>query len=95
MPLYEYRCSLCGNTLEVIQKFNQPLLEKCPRCGGKLIKLLSPPMIQFKGSGWYVTDYAKKQKSSDNNKMETQKGNGKEKKTSPSTQNSHHPPFAD
>ena len=91
MPLYEYRCINCGETFEVIQKFNQPLLEKCPKCGGKLTKLLSPPMIQFKGSGWYVTDYAKKSESSkenDNKKKDV-------KKESPSTQASHHPPFAD
>ncbi len=92
MPLYEYRCMNCGETFEIIQKFNQPLLEKCPKCGGKLTKLLSPPMIQFKGSGWYVTDYAKKLESSkenDNKKKDVKK------KESPSTQASHHPPFAD
>ncbi len=94
MPLYEYRCLICGDTFEVIQKFNQPLLEKCPKCGGKLTKLLSPPMIQFKGSGWYKTDYAEKPKPKEN-KEDGKKVDGKEKKTSPSTQKSHHPPFAD
>ncbi|MCP2520461.1 zinc ribbon domain-containing protein [SCandidatus Aminicenantes bacterium Aminicenantia_JdfR_composite] len=93
MPLYEYRCSNCGETFEVIQKFNQPLLEKCSKCGGKLTKLLSPPMIQFKGSGWYVTDYAKK--TAPSNEKGDKKQKLKEKKESPSTQASHHPPFAD
>ncbi len=61
MPLYEYRCDNCGRTFEVIQKFSDPLAEHCPNCGkGPVHKLLSSPAIQFKGTGWYVTDYAKK-----------------------------------
>jgi putative FmdB family regulatory protein len=62
MPLYEYQCDACGNQFEVIRKFSDPPLETCPKCGvtGKVRKLLSSPAFQFKGSGWYATDYAKK-----------------------------------
>ncbi len=60
MPLYEYKCDACGATFEVIQRFSDPPVEKCRTCGGPVRKLLSAPAIQFKGSGWYVTDYAKK-----------------------------------
>lgn len=60
MPLYEYKCDTCGFTFEVIQKFSDPPVETCRECGGPVHKLLSAPAIQFKGSGWYVTDYAKK-----------------------------------
>lgn len=60
MPLYEYKCEDCGEELEVIQKSSEPLKKKCPKCGGKLKKKLSAPAIQFKGSGFYITDYAKK-----------------------------------
>jgi putative FmdB family regulatory protein len=61
MPLYEYRCQNCGRKFEVIQKFSDPLAEHCPSCGqGPVEKLMSSPAIKFKGSGWYVTDYAKK-----------------------------------
>lgn len=60
MPLYEYQCKKCKHRFEKIQKFSDRLLKKCPECGGPLEKLLSAPAVQFKGSGWYVTDYAKK-----------------------------------
>jgi len=60
MPLYEYECERCGHRFEVIQKFSDPLVEACPVCGGAVRKLMSSPAIQFKGSGWYITDYAKK-----------------------------------
>jgi putative FmdB family regulatory protein len=63
MPLYEYKCEACGNRFEKIQKFSDPLVDACPKCGGKVEKLLSSPAIQFKGSGWYITDYAKKSSS--------------------------------
>ena len=59
MPLYEYRCKGCGQTIEVIQSFSDPLLTVCDRCGGELAKLMSSPAVQFKGSGWYVSDYGK------------------------------------
>jgi putative FmdB family regulatory protein len=59
VPLYEYQCARDG-TFERMQKFSDPPLETCPKCGGPVEKLLSAPAIQFKGSGWYVTDYARK-----------------------------------
>ena len=61
MPLYEYRCEACGHQFEVIQKFSDAPVSVCPNCGaGPVAKLLSSPAIQFKGSGWYITDYARK-----------------------------------
>ena len=61
MPLYEYRCDACGRRFEKIQKFSDPPLETCELCGqGPVHKLMSSPAIQFTGSGWYITDYAKK-----------------------------------
>ena len=59
MPLYEYQCDRVGR-FEVIRKFSDPPLKKCPKCGGPVQRLPSAPAIQFKGTGWYVTDYAKK-----------------------------------
>ena len=59
MPLYEYRCDACGHRFERIQKFADPLVEVCPSCSGLVRKLISSPAFQFKGSGWYVTDYAR------------------------------------
>jgi putative FmdB family regulatory protein len=60
MPLYEYQCDACGVVFERIQKFSDPPVEACPTCGGAVRKLVSAPGFQFKGSGWYVTDYARK-----------------------------------
>jgi putative FmdB family regulatory protein len=60
MPLYEYECKKCHNRFERIQKFSDPHVKKCPRCGGPIEQVISAPAVQFKGSGWYVTDYAKK-----------------------------------
>lgn len=59
MPLYEYRCHTCGETFEVMQKFSDAPLAIHEGCGGQVERLLSPPALQFKGSGWYVTDYAR------------------------------------
>jgi putative FmdB family regulatory protein len=59
MPLYEYECDACGHRFEKIQKFSDPLEDKCPKCGGHVHKLMSSPAIQFKGSGFYITDYPK------------------------------------
>ncbi len=64
MPLYEYQCKKCGERMEKIRKFSDPPLTVCEKCGGKLEQLLSSPAIQFKGAGWYVTDYAKKPSAS-------------------------------
>ena len=64
MPLYEYECDACHKRFERIQKFSDPQIEVCPHCGkGPVRKLLSSPAIQFKGSGFYITDYAKKSTS--------------------------------
>ena len=63
MPLYEYECENCSHRFEVIQKFSDPPLTECPKCKGPVRKLFSSPAIQFKGSGWYITDYAKKSSS--------------------------------
>lgn len=60
MPLYEYQCKKCKHRFERIQKFSDPEVKKCPKCGGGVERLLSAPAVQFKGSGWYVTDYARK-----------------------------------
>jgi len=59
MPLYEYRCAKCGRRTEIIQRFSDPAPAGCPHCGGALVKLLSSPAFQFKGSGFYATDYGK------------------------------------
>jgi putative FmdB family regulatory protein len=60
MPLYEYQCKKCKHRFEKIQKFSDKMLTKCPECGGPIEQMVSAPAVQFKGSGWYVTDYAKK-----------------------------------
>ncbi len=59
MPLYEYVCKSCGESFEIIQKFSDPPPEKCPHCGStNITKKIGAPSIRFKGSGWYITDYA-------------------------------------
>jgi putative FmdB family regulatory protein len=63
MPLYEYECKKCGHRFEKIQKFSDRMVKKCPQCGGQVEQMISAPAVQFKGSGWYVTDYAKKSTS--------------------------------
>ncbi len=91
MPIYEYACRKCGHTFEKIQKFSDPLETVCPRCGGTLEQVISAPAVQFKGSGWYVTDYARKSsaphsesksesKSEDKPKTESKTEKKKEKK---------------
>jgi putative FmdB family regulatory protein len=97
MPLYEYHCDACGHRFEIIQRFSDPPVETCPTCGGAVRKLLSSPAIQFKGSGWYVTDYARKgsepKADSSSSTAGEKKADGAEKKadssattsTSPST----------
>ena len=64
MPLYEYQCKKCHHRFERIQKFSDPHVKKCPDCGGPVEQVLYAPAAQFKGSGWYVTDYAKKSSGS-------------------------------
>jgi putative FmdB family regulatory protein len=73
MPLYEYQCDACGHRFEKIQKFSDPLIDQCPNCGEHQVhKLVSSPAIQFKGTGWYITDYAKK------NTVDAAKGESKD-----------------
>ena len=60
MPIHEYKCKKCGCRTEALQKLNDKPLQKCQKCGGALEKLISSPAIQFKGSGFYITDYAHK-----------------------------------
>ena len=77
MPLYEYRCTKCGHRFEKIRKFSDPLVKKCPKCKGKVEQLLSSPAIHFKGTGWYVTDYAAKGAGA----SKEESGKAEEKKT--------------
>src|ERR1700693_6097566 len=63
MPLYEYECKKCGHRFEKIQKFSDKMVKRCPVCGGQVEQMTSAPAVRFKGSGWYVTDYAKKSSS--------------------------------
>lgn len=78
MPLYEYECSTCGHQFEVIRKFSDPPEEKCPKCGGPVHKLQSAPAFQFKGTGWYVTDYAKSGQSESKTASDSKKDAGTE-----------------
>jgi putative FmdB family regulatory protein len=68
VPLYEYQCVKCGRKTEKIESVDGPHLKKCPHCGGKVERLVTAPAIQFKGAGWYVTDYAKKTGGGDSEK---------------------------
>jgi len=73
MPLYEYECENCHKRFEKIQKFSDPPADVCPHCGkGPVKKLLSSPAIQFKGSGFYITDYAKKSSSEASSKSSSE-----------------------
>ena len=78
MPLYEYECLNCGKRTEVLQRFDDPPLAACPRCGGEVKKLISSPAFQFKGTGWYVTDYAGKKggAAESKSKSESKEGGG-------------------
>ncbi len=78
MPLYEYKCDSCGDVFEVMQKFSDEPLTLHEGCGGAVHRLLSAPAFQFKGTGWYVTDYARGNGSSNGGKKESSEG---EKKT--------------
>ena len=60
MPLYEYKCDKCGHKFEKIENLSASEVKKCPKCGGRAERQLAPPAIQFKGTGWYVTDYGGK-----------------------------------
>lgn len=79
MPLYEYKCEGCGETFEVIQKFSDEPLTVHEKCGGPVHRLLSAPAFQFKGSGWYVTDYAKSSTSPPAKHESSEKGSSESK----------------
>jgi putative FmdB family regulatory protein len=85
VPLYEYKCLKCGRKTEKIEGVSGPYLKKCPHCGGKVESVITAPSIQFKGAGWYVTDYAGKKSGSDGDKnekpAETKETASKEKDT--------------
>ena len=89
MPLYEYQCKKCGHRFEKIQKFSDKPVKKCPDCGGPVEQVISAPAVQFKGSGWYVTDYAKKSStavsSSSSNGDSTSKAESKSDSSTPET----------
>lgn len=78
MPLYEYECTACGERTEIIQRLSDPPLADCPKCGQPVKKLLSAPSFQFKGSGWYVTDYASKSSGASGTSDSTGSGTGSE-----------------
>ncbi|QNI31203.1 zinc ribbon domain-containing protein [Alloacidobacterium dinghuense] len=82
MPLYEYRCKACGHQFEKIQSFSAPEEKVCPVCGGEVERLISAPAVQFKGSGWYVTDYAAKS-ASKSPAPSTADGNGSKAESKP------------
>ena len=85
MPLYEYECQSCGRRSETLQRMDDPKLTICPECGGPLKKLFSTSGFKFKGSGWYVTDYAKKSgsQSSSNGGSDKDKKDKSEKADKP------------
>lgn len=89
MPLYEYQCKQCNHLFERIRKFSDPPLTECPKCQGEVEQIISPPAIQFKGSGWYVTDYAHRsggpKPSGTNGSASESKGDSKETSKSESS----------
>ena len=85
MPIYEYECRKCKAHTEAFQKVSDKPLTKCPKCGGRLEKRISAPAIQFKGSGWYVTDYAGKGKATKGEKSESEAKTEKSEKSDTKT----------
>ncbi|HSA95753.1 MAG TPA: FmdB family zinc ribbon protein [Acidobacteriota bacterium] len=83
MPIYEYECRACGERTEVLQKAKDKPLACCPKCGGAVAKLISSPAIQFKGNGWYITDYAKKSSPAEERKSEAKTESKGEPKAGP------------
>jgi len=104
MPLYEYECEACAHRFEVIQKFSDAPISVCPKCGGPVQKLLSSPAIQFKGSGFYLTDYGRGTGSKSEGSANTKAGkndsgasssdSGKSDSTSPSSPSTESKPVA-
>jgi putative FmdB family regulatory protein len=79
VPLYEYQCKKCKHRFEKIQKFSDKPIKKCPECGSAVEKLLSAPATHFKGEGWYVTDYARKNATPATTSSESSSGDGASK----------------
>ena len=88
MPIYEYQCKKCGHRFERMQRMSDPHPTDCPDCGAKksVTQLLSAPAVQFKGSGWYVTDYAKKSSAKSDAKTDVKADTGGEKKSDTKTE---------
>ena len=85
MPLYEYQCKKCGHRFEKIQKFSDKMVKKCPDCGGPVEQMISAPAVQFKGSGWYVTDYPKQSNASASSEGGSKESKKEEKSKSESS----------
>jgi putative FmdB family regulatory protein len=85
MPIYEYECQKCHSRIEVFQKASDKPPKKCSKCGGKLERMVSAPAIQFKGTGWYVTDYASKATKSEKTESEPATEKKTEKKAKESS----------
>jgi putative FmdB family regulatory protein len=85
VPLYEYKCLKCGKKTEKIENVAGPHLKKCPHCSGKVERLQSAPAIQFKGTGWYVTDYAGKSTAKEGVSSDSSKPESKESSTTDQT----------
>ncbi len=85
MPLYEFQCETCQKVTERIQKYSDPPMEICPACGGPVKKLVSSPAIQFKGTGWYITDYARKSGNGSGKSASSDTSDNSEKKDSGGT----------
>jgi len=83
MPLYEYKCNKCDEVFEVLQRFSDAPIKLHEGCGGKVVRLLTAPSFQFKGSGFYITDYANKHSSSPSNGADGANGNGTSKPSQP------------
>ena len=90
MPLYEYLCKKCRQRFERIVKFSDPLMKKCPDCGGAVERTISAPAVQFKGSGWYVTDYPKKPSAAPSSSSDESSPKA-ESKTEPAAKKDHKP----
>jgi putative FmdB family regulatory protein len=82
MPLYEYQCKKCKHRFEQIQKFSDKPVKKCPECGGPVEKLISTSAVQFKGSGWYVSDYGRKGSGQSSSSSSESDGGAKDPKDS-------------
>jgi putative FmdB family regulatory protein len=91
MPIREYECDVCGRRFEKIQGFSDPPIEVCPTCGGHVHKMISSPAFQFKGSGWYVTDYARKDSGGKSDSDSGEKTAAKDSKDSKDAKDSKDP----